>query len=287
MSATNCCWDYLSKSDGNKTSKDALQASADPPLNNNGYSTRAMEQGHHSPPNYDEIVQTRQHTFGAHNEASHDDYLAALEFIRDNPREMIPPSIALPPWHTYSFSQPLAFGRVAIDGVSVTEEGCAITFSSKRDTSILCQYPVPSEASTWSATSSVNAITSQKYYYEIEIIQKTRQSSTIAIGFATRPYPSFRLPGWEAVSVGYHSDDGRKFLSDPMGGMDYAAGYAEGDIIGCGYDPASGSVYYTRNGRHLGVAFSNIRAPALYPCIGADDECTLYANFGAPLIPIE
>jgi hypothetical protein len=77
------------------------------------------------------------------------------------------------------------------------------------------------------STFNVDAVTSSKYYFEIEVIQKTKSNSIIVTGFATRPYPSFRWSGWKAVSVGHHSDDGDKFFSDPMGGMNYADGYAK------------------------------------------------------------
>jgi hypothetical protein len=94
-----------------------------------------MEQGQSSP-NYDEVTQTCQHIFGEHNETSHSSSLAALEFIRNNSREVIPPNIALPPWHTYNFNQLMTFGRIAVDNISITEEGSAVTFSDNRDISI-------------------------------------------------------------------------------------------------------------------------------------------------------
>ncbi|KAI9598445.1 concanavalin A-like lectin/glucanase domain-containing protein [Syncephalis fuscata] len=237
------------------------------------------------PPSYNHLAQTQQHEEGLINEAPTESYYAALAFIRNHPQEPIPDTLTLPEWKTYNFAPISQFSVTIPSGVSVTDEGRVVTFSQPQDTSVLSAYPIPSEATSALAAEQSTPITTAKYYYEVEIIHKLTRDSTVAIGFASQPYPPFRLVGWEPTSVGYHSDDGRKFYSDAGGGMDYAAGYREGDVIGCGYDPATGGVYYTRNGMHLGVAFSNVRAPALYPCVSADGECTLDISFNPTSLP--
>ncbi|GES75705.1 concanavalin A-like lectin/glucanase domain-containing protein [Rhizophagus clarus] len=76
------------------------------------------------------------------------------------------------------------------------------------------------------------------HYFEITILSKLSNGSTVAIGISTKPYPYFRLPGWNKNSVGYHSDDGRKFWNDEFGGRDYGPEWGKlGDVIGCGYKP--------------------------------------------------
>jgi len=87
------------------------------------------------------------------------------------------------------------------------------------------------------------------------------------------------LPGWNLYSVGYHSDDGRKF-NDAYGGRKYGPEWGKvGDTVGCGYYPATGYVFFTKNGRNLGTAFTGIRH-LWYPTIGADGPCKLEVNFG-------
>ena len=63
------------------------------------------------------------------------------------------------------------------------------------------------------------------------MLSKPSKDTTIAIGISTKPYPYFRLPGWNQNSVGYHSNDGRKFWNDEFGGRDYGLGWGKkGDI---------------------------------------------------------
>ncbi|ORX95370.1 hypothetical protein K493DRAFT_157048, partial [Basidiobolus meristosporus CBS 931.73] len=100
-----------------------------------------------------------------------------------------------------------------------------------------------------------------------------------AVGLATRPYPYFRLPGWNIFSVGYHSDDGRKYVDDGYGGRDYALPFGVGDVIGCGYDCSGGGVFFTRNGVNLGCARKGMWH-LVYPTLGADGNVDVQVNFG-------
>lgn len=60
----------------------------------------------------------------------------------------------------------------------------------------------------------------QGIYYEL-LISSSSPSTTIALGTACRPYPPYRLPGWNRLSAALHLDDFRKFFEDPDGGRDY------------------------------------------------------------------
>ncbi|KAI8872796.1 hypothetical protein GQ42DRAFT_111754, partial [Ramicandelaber brevisporus] len=103
----------------------------------------------------------------------------------------------------------------------------------------------------------------------------------IAIGVASRPYPCFRMPGWHLNSVGYHIDDGHKFVNDADGGVPYGPAVNRvGDVVGCGYDASNGTVMFTLNGRSLGTAATRIYG-ALYPSVGADGPCEMDVNFGS------
>ena len=64
------------------------------------------------------------------------------------------------------------------------------------------------------------------------------------------------MPGWFAGSYGYHGDDGNKFEGSLMGmGKPYSENYGKGDVVGCGWDIANDCIFFTKNGRYLGVAF--------------------------------
>ena len=91
----------------------------------------------------------------------------------------------------------------------------------------------------------------------------------LAVGFFAPPYPPFRLPGWQRGSLGVHSDDGRRYVNDTHGGMDFAAPFRSGETIGLGMTfklpqnpPAYGEqdqgvkldieVFFTRDGKKDG-----------------------------------
>ena len=109
-------------------------------------------------------------------------------------------------------------------------------------------------------------------------------------GTACRPYPHWRLPGWNRLSAGLHLDDGRKFFEDPDGGRTYvdeAASVRPGDTFGVGYEWARGALFFTHNGARLPDAFTGVYLPReahdVYAAIGIAGlgACALEVNFGA------
>ena len=95
------------------------------------------------------------------------------------------------------------------------------------------------------------------------------------------------MPGWYDGSWGYHGDDGHlmdegdHYLTAPY------PTYSTNDVVGCGIDFESRSVYFTKNGVRLGaenlgdVAFWMIETGPIFPVIGVGSEGTeLSVNFG-------
>lgn len=105
------------------------------------------------------------------------------------------------------------------------------------------------------------------------------QSTTVAVGLATKPYPAFCLPGFNRHSVAYHSD-GDKCYNYPFNATRFGATLKEGDVLGVGYRPRTGSVFFTRNGRKMEDAFVNFNRYNLFPTIGAYGPCSVHVNFG-------
>lgn len=54
-------------------------------------------------------------------------------------------------------------------------------------------------------------------------------------------------------------------------------------FVGCGFDPANGTLFFTLNGQNLGIAFTGIpTTEGLYPAVCVQGESVeLRANFGA------
>ena len=105
------------------------------------------------------------------------------------------------------------------------------------------------------------------------------ETTTVAVGLATKPYPPFRLPGHNRYSVAYHSNGDKShnypFTSTPFGPL-----LKEGDVLGVGYRPRTGTVFYTRNGRKTEDAFIGLSRWNLFPTIGADGPCSVHVNLG-------
>jgi len=116
------------------------------------------------------------------------------------------------------------------------------------------------------------------YYFEVKIVSKGRDGY-MGIGLSAFGVNMNRLPGWDKHSYGYHGDDGHSFCSSGTG-QPYGPTFTTGDVIGCGVNLLDSTCFYTKNGHHLGVAFSELPAN-LYPTVGLQTPGEIVdANFG-------
>lgn len=104
-------------------------------------------------------------------------------------------------------------------------------------------------------------------------------TTNVAVGLATKPYPSFRLPGLCRYSVGYHSS-GDKSHNWPFTAQTCGSSLKEGDVLGVGYRPRTGTVFFTKNGRKMEDAYIGFNSYNLFPTVGADGPCSVHVNFG-------
>ena len=105
------------------------------------------------------------------------------------------------------------------------------------------------------------------------------ESTNVAVGLATKPYPPFRLPGLNRYSVAYHST-GEKSHNYPFTIAPFGPPLKEADVLGVGYRPRNGTVFFTRNGRKMEDAFIGLTRWNLFPTIGADGPSSIHVNFG-------
>ena len=126
---------------------------------------------------------------------------------------------------------------------------------------------------------------SQKWnYFEIKIIN---EGSCCAMGIGVGPlnYSQQMMPGWGDMSIGYHADDGRLFISTGKG---HAFGLCchTGDTMGCGVDynrqkHGYVTVWFTKNGELAGPPEKfPLPKDGLYPLIGLStlNESVLYTG---------
>jgi hypothetical protein len=107
---------------------------------------------------------------------------------------------------------------------------------------------------------------------------------SLAVGLAAQGSPLYGLPGWYNNSMGYHSADGNKYRSSKDGrGERYGRKFTENDVIGCGWNRMTGTVFFTKNGALLGTAFRNINPSVpLLPVVGiiSSSPRSAIVNFG-------
>lgn len=116
------------------------------------------------------------------------------------------------------------------------------------------------------------------YYWEVKMFDLPT-TTNVAIGLATKPFPSFCLPGSARHSFAYLSS-GERSHDYPFTVASCGPPLIEGDVLGIGYRPRTGAAFFTRNGRRLEDAFTGLGRWNLFPTIGADGPCSLHVNLG-------
>ena len=54
----------------------------------------------------------------------------------------------------------------------------------------------------------------------------------------------------------------------------------QGDVIGVGYRPRTGTIFFTRNGKKLDDVIHGLKTQNFFPTVGANGPCTVHVNFG-------
>jgi hypothetical protein len=92
-------------------------------------------------------------------------------------------------------------------------------------------------------------------------------------------YPLTDFLGFHKVSVAYQSTGHRRH-NQPFNPTPYGPPLLQGDVIGVGYRPRAGTIFFTRNGKKLEDVAHNYRAQNLFPTVGANGPCSVHVNFG-------
>ena len=91
-------------------------------------------------------------------------------------------------------------------------------------------------------------------YFEVEVCSRSVDKA-IAVGLASRAYPSNTWVGWKSTSVAYHLDDGNLFTGSGMFSHKIGPKVFQGHTVGCGVIPKS-SDSETREGQKVEVFFT-------------------------------
>ncbi|OTB07045.1 hypothetical protein M426DRAFT_54290 [Hypoxylon sp. CI-4A] len=145
--------------------------------------------------------------------------------------------------------------EVLADGLEVRYAASRTSREQDHETcSIRSDHPMPWQAGI--------------YYFEVTVLSRRRDETSVCIGFSTKNVPLIRPPGWEPESWGFHGDDGDLYSGANVGRSYEGQGFGPGDTIGCGINFRTREAFFTKNGQEFKTAFRDIKGEALYPSVG-------------------
>ncbi|KAI7471326.1 hypothetical protein KC351_g12196 [Hortaea werneckii] len=193
------------------------------------------------------------------------EYQRAKAFVLANPPESVQTDISLSQFlaiqekgvSAWEFEPELEVANCFVEGRTEIE-----FFDS--ECSVQSNLPIPKQ--------------NEVYYWEAKLFDKP-DSTLVNIGVTTKPYPLFRLPGYHRYSIAYTSTGHRRF-NQPFSPTNYGPPFVQGDVIGCGYRPRTGTIFFTRNGKRLEEVAHGLKTQNFFPTIGANGPCNVHVNFG-------
>ncbi|KAF1947428.1 SPRY domain-containing protein [Clathrospora elynae] len=193
------------------------------------------------------------------------EYMRAKAFVQANPPESVQTDISLSQFlaiqekgvSAWEFEPELEIANCFVEGRTEIE-----FFDS--ECSVQSNLPIPKQ--------------NEVYYWEAKVYEKP-ETSSIAIGVTTKPYPLFRLPGYHKASISYMSNGNRRY-NQPFTPSAYGPAYVQGDVIGVGYRPRTGTLFFTRNGKKLDDVAHGLKTQNFFPTVGANGPCQVHVNFG-------
>ncbi|KAJ3709559.1 endosome protein [Lentinula guzmanii] len=238
------------------------------------------------------------HTYGQYNEASDQEYRDGISYCQKHPlclTSLISSRFIDQIKSEGAKAWGLDIPRITIDSQGDKGQNLVHITTDKhcKDYCLLSNLPITAGLYDSSGREGV--------YYEVIIHEMNPPQSFLVIGTSCRPYPTFRLPGWNRESTGWHLDDLRKFFEDSDGGRNYTDNGHQlplpwnpenrseqyiplGSTVGCGYIFKSGSIFFTYNGLRLPNAFDGAHLPRherdVFAAIGVSGKTKFDVNFG-------
>ncbi|KAL2352541.1 concanavalin A-like lectin/glucanase domain-containing protein [Cryomyces antarcticus] len=220
------------------------------------------------PGEYDDeqaFIKEEEEALAEMDEIQKAEYLRAKAFVEANPPESMQTDISLSQFlaiqekgvSAWEFEPELEIANCFVEGRTEIEFFDA-------ECSVQSNLPIPKQ--------------NEVYYWEAKVYDKS-ESTLISIGMTTKPYPLFRMPGWHKYSAAYISSGHRRY-NQPFSPMTYGPPYVQGDVVGVGYRPRTGTVFFTRNGKKLEDIAHGLKTQNFFPTVGANGPCNVHVNFG-------
>ncbi|KAF2665692.1 endosome protein [Microthyrium microscopicum] len=193
------------------------------------------------------------------------EYNRAKAFVQANPPESVQTDISLSQFlaiqekgvSAWEFEPELEIANCFVEGRTEIEFFDA-------ECTVQSNLPIPKQ--------------NEVYYWEAKIYDKP-DSTMVSVGLTTKPYPLFRLPGMHKHSIAYGCDGARRH-NQPFNPTPYGPEFLQGDVIGIGYRPRSGTIFFTRNGKKLDDVAHGLKTQNFFPTVGANGPCRVHVNFG-------
>ncbi|KAK6333234.1 hypothetical protein TWF718_011055 [Orbilia javanica] len=154
--------------------------------------------------------------------------------------------------------------------ISLSEDGLCVRHETPNTCRlIMADHPIPAEA--------------KRYYFEITVHDERKGEGSSGIGLQEEKTTHFygAMVGW-SHGIGYHGDDGKIFRDTGMGVplCPLFGRSAEPDTVGCGIDMATREVYFTLNGKYLGVKGIAKHGIRYFPALSIQQLHPAEVNFG-------
>ena len=134
-------------------------------------------------------------------------------------------------------------------------------------------------------------MTSFSSYFEVEVCSRSIEKA-IAVGLASRTYPTNTWVGWRPISIAYHLDDGCLFTGDGLKGHSIGPKIFEGHVVGCGVNARPGvdlekggdvkvEVFFTVNGTLIVEQKISVPIGGFYPtiCLEGPTESVIFHRY--------
>jgi Ran-binding protein 9/10 len=93
-------------------------------------------------------------------------------------------------------------------------------------------------------------------YFETTIMEEGDKSMVI-IGLSIQEFSLSKYPGYDSKSYGFGSD-GKKYYNMKDKGKEYGPTFGKkNDVIGCGINYIKSEIFFTKNGKYLGLFIFN------------------------------
>jgi len=128
---------------------------------------------------------------------------------------------------------------------------------------------------TWTMImgSEINDKGKHQWSIKLKTLKQTGNSWAMIIGVAKKSHNMNTYLGASSDGWGYVLNGKKNHASGS--GSNYSETYAEGDTITCVLDLSKGELSFKKNGKSLGVAFTNVTGPV---CIACSCTCNVHAQ---------